>query len=145
MNKPPCAHWKAWIGPEIEGHTDLKEQTLFVRVGDVLALLDEYPDITRVWLCKEFLFSHCQASLVILCRKMRLRDVRIAVEVPLSQFSEYLFLRPFVNFYIKVELNTPLLPGDHICVGPAFNDEAFLIGSGNRVEPDQYLGDRQIT
>lgn len=141
--KPPCAKWKAWLGNEIEGQTHYKELTLFVRAGDVLTLLDHHTGVNRVWLCKEFLFSHCEASLTILCRKLRLRGVTVAVEVPLSQFREYGYLRPFVNYYIKVELNA-LLPGDHICVGPAFSDEAFLIGTGVKVAPEQYLDDVEI-
>jgi hypothetical protein len=143
MKNPPCSNWRSWLGLEVEGDRAIGVKTLFVRFGDVLKLLDANPDVTRVWLCKEYTASHSEISLTVLCRKLRLRSIDIAVEVLAQYYREYLYLRPFVNYYIKYDV-PDLKNGDHICVGPAFNDEAFCIGQGKKVTPGDYANDIRI-
>ncbi len=143
-NQPPCAVWKMWIGSEIEGYDDLGVRTLFVRSGPILDELDKRPDIKRVWLCKEFLNGHPMDYITVMCQKLKDRGIKICVEVSISMFGEYVYeLRRLCTFYVKWDTDI-LQPGDHICIGNAFSDEAFKVGNGNKVSPQQYENDEFI-
>lgn len=148
-DNPPCSKWSVWLGPEIEGLNQIGTRTLFVRKGDVIESLARaadmgYGQIKRIWLCKEYLMSHAREDLLTLMGRIQSRNIMtsVAVEVPAHRFHEYDYLRPFVRFYIKLDIRG-VERGDHVCVGPAFNDEAFALsqGLGNKVTPDQYLND----
>lgn len=144
MKNPPCSEWKRWLGREIEGHEDLGVLTLFVRSGDVLHTLDDLEavrnHVSRVWLCKEFLHSHGKDALIALTRKLTFRGIKTCVEVTAHQAKEYEYLRHYVRFYVKFDLPF-LVAGDHLCVGPAFADESFVVGKGAKVIPANYEAD----
>ena len=145
-NKPPCADWQMWTGLEIEGHSERGAVTLFVRGGNIFKAIAENPlckQVIRIWLCKEFLFGNSKEKLISVCRTLsESGDYTIAVEVPLSQLAEYMYLRPYVYFYIKWE--THLRSGDHICIGEPFHDENFRIGDGMKMSPQPYMNDVRI-
>lgn len=137
---PPCAHWKLWLGPEIEGASDLGKLTLFVRHATaeaILAALLAYPAVSRVWFCKEYFSGRSRAD--VLRTIESLGGLRVCSEIDYSNLAEFGWLRGWSVFYVKFPY--ALEEGDHICVGSAFSDEAFRIGDGNKVKPSQYLGD----
>lgn len=154
--KPPCALWKSWIGPEVEGATALGQFTLFVREGDVSLLLKkaeaqltllglETAHIRRIWFCKEYLASHTQEEMLVLMYLMQKRNITTSLcfEIPADLISTYAYLHPYGVFYVKLA-TTELRPGDHVCVGAPFNDEAFRLGDGAPVVPQAYLNDIEL-
>lgn len=133
FEKPECSKWKIWEGVEIEGTTDLGEKTLFVRANDPRPYWDNY---NRVWFCKEFidystiLEAHDLGKKV--CYEVTLQRLPFIPQEVLDK----------VQVYLKIEANLKI--GDHICIGTAFKDQAFMIGEGAKVEPHQYAEDKLI-
>jgi hypothetical protein len=144
MNKPPCANWSLWKGPEVEGTNGLGVSTLFIRslakfnVGpeDDLSFLSHKSLCSRVWFCKEFTDWE-------MIRAISKFFDQVCIEVLPKNFDAVpKDIRESATIYLKV--STPLKNGDFVCVGPAFSDEAFEIGTGAKVNPEKYLGDTQI-
>ncbi len=48
------------------------------------------------------------------------------------------------NFTIYLKLDFLMKQGDFVCVGPAYQDEAFRIGTGHKVKPEHYNTDTKI-
>lgn len=141
MTKPPCSQWKVWLGPEIEGTKALGERTLFIRdlcAYSVTEWSRKQPTVSRVWFCAAL--AHFEPEVVIEATsvfKTVCAEVFAGESVP-PQFREL-----GVQIYWKLDIHG-LTKGDHLCVGPAYNDEAFLIGAGVKVNPEQYLQDVKI-
>ncbi len=142
---PPCSKWEIWRGEEIEGTASLGESTLFIRKLDaspddipekLIATMTKDGKVRRVWFCKEFTNWPLLRFLAKHFDKVCLEaSTRTYDNVPRDIKMEY-------TIYFK--LNFPLKNGDFICVGPAFSDEAFEIGKGAKVNPEQYLKDTKI-
>jgi len=131
-SKPPCSDWEIWYGKEIEGHNNLNQLTLFVRSGNFHKYTKGFE---RIWFCKEYKNYKIIESY--------LRTHTVAVEVTLNTYpllSNY--IKKYAQIYLKIDID--LKDGDQLCVGKAFEDEAFLIGSGNSVTPDQYYEDKEL-
>jgi len=131
--KPECHDWGIWEGNEIEGTTDMGVITLFVRRGDPSKYWDEYQ---RLWFCKEYQDYD-----------MLLKAKNLGKIVALEVTPETLLVLPrevrlSVQLYLKIDAGLKI--GDHVCVGTAFKDQAFMIGEGAKVEPWQYSGDRVL-
>jgi hypothetical protein len=137
---PPCARWNIWIGREIEGTIDIGVWTLFVRFmprGFSLEnLLQSHPDIKRVWFCKEFR----QWEIVREATKL---FKTVCLEVSPSSAPPPKEVTDVVTCYFKFDYCLPK-PGDFICVGKPFQDEAFRVGTGAKVSPSCYLDDTYI-
>ncbi len=139
-----------WIGREIEGQTDLGVKTLFVRYSPAIEIVQvlEERQIQRIWFCKEYLrgrsIEQLKSTFEILEEKFP--GIKICIELQLSDYHQFASaLRVYGTFYLKMGDNLSLLAnGDHVCIGSAFTDESFRIGSGNKVSPDQYLKDEFI-
>ncbi len=142
---PECSKYNIWSGLEIEGHTGLGEETLFIRKLEVKPadlteqLLNSFTrngKRTRVWFCKEFknwkLLKVLSNHFKTVCLEVEMGTQSM---VPRDIYNT-------VTIYLKVPIM--LKPGDHVCVGPAFSDEAFKIGTGKRVNPDDYKNDKKI-
>lgn len=137
---PPCAVWKVWLGPEIEGQTDLGERTLFVRaatparIEELVALY--VPQVKRVWVCKEFRSWNC-------IRRLRAAFDKVVMEVDRHNLG---MLPPdlFNGCQLYYKLSVNLKQGDYVCVGPAFSDESFVIGRGDQVDPAMYRRDESV-
>jgi hypothetical protein len=148
-DNPACANWKIWVGREVEGSDDLGVVTVFVRENptpegynldqrwNVLSDRIRHLRIRRFWFCKEFRdWEVIQRACCF--------PVKVCLEaVPGETIPDD--VRPFLTVYWKVP-NVPLVPGDFICVGPPFLDEAFKlsVGEGRRVNPDMYRNDQRI-
>ncbi len=137
--KPECSVWNLWLGREIEGYTQVGEMTLFVRKADEAEILHELKKhkVQRVWFCKEF------ASMDVIERTLKLPMLVVAVECTLATLpliSQE--VRTKAHLYLKLPVE--LKAGDHICVGHAFEDEAFRLGSGVRVKNKDYSADVRI-
>jgi hypothetical protein len=157
MNKPPCSEWKIWKGPEIEGTEGVGIATLFIRsLSDFegltpesdFSLFAQKSGCKRVWFCKEFYLSEPTdtngkfiAWKLIEAIGQHFEEMCLEVE-PQSIQCVPKSIRAKARIYVKV--NVELKPGDFICVGPAFNDESFKIGTGAKVTPEQYLQDIKI-
>jgi len=127
-----------WEGPEIEGHVDLGDKTLFVRYDffprdrvEDMELLTKYK---RIWFCSEYIdfetINYCADRL----------GMNVCYEInPLYKRS---IISENVRCYLKISFD--LKDGDHICVGPAYNDESFMIGEGKKVNVDEYAVDVRI-
>lgn len=143
---PPCAKWDLWIGGEVEGTADIGVKTLFVRslpqecatsspetLRDVLT---QRGTIRRVWFCKEF------TDWKLMMRVARLFP-SVCVEATMETYHTLPGkAREDFSIYLKVPLR--LKSSDHICVGPAFCDESFRVGTGAKVHPEAYLSDVKI-
>lgn len=138
---PPCSAWGAWIGGEVEGHTDIGAKTLFIRrLSHSLAYYFSYAhaphNIKRIWFCKEFTDWPKMRSFIPVFPQRVLevgRENYHAVPHDIRDKFQFYFKVPYV-----------LRPGDHVCVGPAFGDESFVIGTGRTVSPADYLADVRI-
>lgn len=131
-------NWSVWEGPEIEGHTDLGVKTLFVRDNfyplerdEDKKLLDSYD---RIWFCAEYIHIDVINYIADTLNKSVCYELN-----PLFKREE---ISPNVQCYLKVKFN--LLPKDHICVGLPYNDESFVIGTGNKVSVSDYKVDVRI-
>lgn len=140
---PKSKDWKIWKGGEIEGSKDLGVQTLFIRELKVdekadLSFLPAKSKCKRVWFCKEFtdwkLLKRIAALFETVCIEVEPKNLE---SIPIEFRKKY-------NIYLKVILNYDLKPGDFVCVGKPYEDEAFAIGSGNKVKPEQYGKDIRI-
>ena len=137
---PPCSTWSVWLGPEVEGQTDLGERTLFVRKAS-LARVEELvaaysPSVTRVWVCKEFA---CWSAI----RRLKAAFGKVVIEVDrhtVGAMPKELFDGCQLYYKLPVELKQ----GDYVCVGPAFSDESFRVGRGDQVDPAMYRRDELI-
>lgn len=145
FEKPPCANWKLWVGEEVEGTTSIGTRTLFIRsleefpdlvAGSNLSALRTFSKASRVWFCKEF------RNWELLMGIMTHFD-EVCVEVLAHQISSLpARIRKRATLYVKLDVD--LKAGDFVCVGPAFADEAFKIGTGAKVTPDLYRKDIEI-
>lgn len=139
FNKPDCSTWNIWQGKEIEGTTDIGVNTLFVRRGNPGPYLWGFE---RVWFCKEFVREQGEDALAAIRTTLHL-DKKVCIEVELEDMA--LIANAGLEkaqLYLKIEAN--LKHGDHICVGTAFKDEAFRMGTGAGVLPGQYAEDVRI-
>lgn len=138
MTTPDCAEWNLWLGPEVEGTIGIGVPTLFVRKAtrdEVFAAARQH-GIGRVWFCKEWADWETIVQVLSSGRKVCLEVTPETIRlVPVFVMKE-------ACVYLKVD--TELKDGDHVCVGPAFADEAFRIGTGAKVEPVDYAGDRRL-
>lgn len=157
--KPPCAEWDIWTGPEIEGTTDLGEKTVFIRrlrqVGITektdFSFIPRSMKANRLWLCKEFLHD-CMTDEtrgwgVVRRLASYFAPQKVCLEVtPATLVTLPADLRKKHRLYLKVILPAEhgLKDDDFVCVGPAYEDAAFVYGQGARVKPEQYLGDIKI-
>jgi hypothetical protein len=140
MQKPPCSKWKLWFGKEIEGYEDVGQKTIFVRDAsyeDIMTVVKE-TKATRIWFCKEYRdwktirrierenpqFKFCVEA-----------NQKTVNDIPSNVVS-------IVRVYFKLDLILPA--GSVLCVGAAFNDEAFVLGKGRKVVPDQYGNDECV-
>ena len=149
-NKPPCSGWKIWIGEEIEGSHDIGEKTLFIRAltKDVKPTSDlsfmKKVGADRVWLCKELLVWAANSTHWATIRKITSMFPKVCLETtPAFYTCIPEDIRKASRVYVKID-NIELKPGDQVCVGPAFSDEAFEIGKGVKVNPSAYLNDKKI-
>ena len=145
MKKPPCSEWNIWKGPEVEGTKSKGVQTLFIRSLAQFSAISADADFgffrskskcSRVWFCKEFTDWKKVKAIA-----KHFDEVCIEVE-PKCYDSIPASLRKKARIYLKVD--TQLKAGDFICVGPAFSDESFEIGTGATVKPDDYAKDTRI-
>lgn len=144
---PPCAQWSVWIGKEIEGTSCIGQETLFVRAlkgvtalnaGALKSTLTRNGRIERVWFCKEFSDWDTLRAIAKMFKHVCIEATPKTYETLPSEFrteSKY-------RIYLKVSMS--LKPGDFICVGPAFSDESFEVGTGTKVNPSQYNNDTRI-
>ncbi len=140
---PACAAWGVWLGPEIEGHDSLGEKTLFIRRLNPTLPISHYfqwrlKGVNRVWFTKEFLNWNTIREFARVYEKICLETNKHTYNGIPSD------LRKRARLYYKLEPSVRLKDGDHICVGAAFRDESFLIGSGNAVIPEYYNRDEFI-
>jgi hypothetical protein len=144
--KPPCADWKLWTGAEIEGTSELGSKTLFIRslsdfnVVDQKQFAEQLAELSgckRVWFCKEFrdwkFLENIASHFESVCIEALPNNY---VNIPKRIRLKY-------RIYVKVIMPN-LKPGDFICVGEPFMDEAFEIGKGATVKPEDYLKDKRI-
>ena len=136
--KPACASWDVWTGEEVEGTSDLGRTTLFIRRMSgikFVSLVAADWTVTRIWFCKEF-------------RKWDV--IREALACGYTVCVEGNPHRPppsdicnRVHVYWKYPLPKDAKSGDHVCMGPPFRDEAFVLGNGKRVTENDYAKDRK--
>lgn len=144
---PECSKWQIWIGKEIEGTTALGEETLFIRVLDISAsdakknpnlrdMLTKKGRIKRVWFCAEYhnwpLLREITKFFTTTCLEVTPASLGCIPKDVVDTCIVYF------------KLNVRLKVGDHICVGPPYQDEAFQIGQGQKVTPEQYAQDIKI-
>lgn len=154
IQKPPCADWKVWIGPEVEGETQRGEPTLFVREATHYKLNDllliECPHIKRVWFCEEFVETPIAEFVVEhVLRTLLQVDVALSIETKPDLIESWTTwrkslpeaLRKRISFYFR--LRTDWNEGDHICVGPAYSDSIIKIPPAS-VSPIDYVKDVRI-
>jgi len=132
-----------WIGREIEGNSEIGVQTLFVRelrngrTPESLKLA--HPHIDRVWLCKELSLN--AALLRAFIAQFHTCCIEIAIDGKTTP-NLWQIIKAHCKVYLKIPI--ALNAGDFVCIGEAFNDEAFEIGTGFKVQPHQYLADIRI-
>jgi len=150
--RPPCADWALWTGPEVEGRTDLGIETLFVRSVDCLqGVIDKYKP-ARVWLCKEYL-AHIKANpgmedaLKLTLTELEKKGTHVCLELTYYSSFYWKSYRKFsnVHFYVKMPSLDFLRADDYVCVGKAFHDELFAIGTVPRLSPALYMKDVQLS
>lgn len=156
-NRPPCADWAVWKGPEIEGTKGVGVATLFIRS---LASFKLQPDADwkwireksacpRVWFCKEFFTQGIKGEDGTFLAWDFIRAIgKHFDEVCLEVEPQHLpgvprDVKKKARLYVKVNIEQ-LKAGDFICVGPTFADESFELGTGAKVNPEQYLQDIRI-
>ena len=149
---PPCASWKLWHGAEVEGTIQLGEHTLFVREASaekirevcILAEASGKP-YQRIWFCKEYIANSSPAHITIQCAALTEQfKVKLAFEIRIDHLPLFQsVVRRWGTIYVKIP-ELELQAGDHVCVGPAFADEAFCIGTGIRVTPLDYAKDENL-
>ena len=140
---PPCAKWGRWLGREVEGTSGVGEWTLFVRDNDALANVHNVSAImaynpTRIWFCKEYT-NYPMIEVALSSGLFK----EVCVE---ATEATYKYLPSAVKACARIYLKVPveLKVGDHLCVGPAFNDEAFCIGQGVKVCSADYAADVKV-
>lgn len=140
MVKPPCANWRLWSGEEIEGFSR-GTPTLFLR--SLPPSFRNHPrDLTfngefrRIWVCKEFREWEYVRLLFDIFDEVVIETTPAMLPLmPIDVFNK-------ARLYLKVDLGDAWLkPQDVVCVGPAFADEAFQIGTGVKVSPGEYHED----
>lgn len=157
--KPPCSAWGLWYGKEIEGTDALGVYTLFVRAPYSLASILACKEVTeaahslglkefpRIWLCKDYIGWATLSSedSRIAAYQAALRGIKVLLEVTPDNFAHAQHWRQFATFYMKGFPLPELRQGDHICLGSAYSDTAFVIGNAVTVNPAQYLADTEIS
>lgn len=142
LEAPDCANWNMWVGPEIEGYTDLGEMTLFVRKASFDQIVDAIikTKVWRIWFCDEFELDDKELETLIRVDESKTFVIGCT-------YKKYLTLSKFVkeNFQIYIQLNDLILKeGDHIKVGSLFYEESFMIGRGKVSNPKLYSNDIKI-
>lgn len=139
LPKPPCATWKIWVGAEVEGTEFLGMRTLFIRdMGNYsLKELWRLVPTRRIWFCREFQnFDVIREALLLY------NQGQVCVEYV---YGETLLPSDiWCSARIYAKLPFCLKPGDFICHGVPFNDEAFRVGEGKQVSAEDYAGDTKI-
>jgi hypothetical protein len=157
MNKPPCSDWSVWKGPEIEGTKGVGVATLFIRSlasfkiesGKDWQWIRTKSNCPRVWFCKEFFTKSIKGPNGEFLAWDFIRAIgKHFDEVCLEVEPQHLpgvprDIKKMARLYLKINVEQ-LKSGDFVCVGPTFSDEAFEIGTGARVKPEEYLNDKKI-
>jgi hypothetical protein len=140
MIKPPCSEWGIWEGPEIEGHSQLGEMTLFVRRGDFRPYLLQ-KKYKRVWICREF-YNWALLSDVITNHITEGQIVAIEVTPnTIGGVPDWVFETLEVHYKWAVNPKK----GDHVCLGQPFHEYSFKIGDEKpSVNPTMYLNDKRL-
>ena len=139
---PPCSKWQVWSGVEVEGQSQRGEPTLFIRAippewnplhwQRVTKNKDGSLKFKRVWFCAEFTdWEHVRfamRTIPTVCVEVKAIDAWPPADI-------------LKNAVIYLKLPLTLKPGDHVCVGQPFEDEAFMIGTGQKVGNGDYLQD----
>ena len=140
---PPCHSFNCWVGTEVEGGpNDVGQSTMFIRSLSIERPLAEYSDfalkrgIKRVWFCREF-----DNWDVVRWALVRFDTVCLEVSDHANVVPPDVWAR--CKIYFKLG-NRLLKRGDYVCVGPAFCDESFEIGTGNKVTPADYAADVEV-
>lgn len=148
FKKPPCAKWNMWLGPEIEGTANIGERTLFVRIELIthqqISKVCKKHGVSRIWFCYEFMLNSTPRACNRMFKALLKQGYSLAFEVPVDFAPDWAYLSRYGARYFKLEVD--IQRGDHVCVGPAFADEAFALGvnSGAKVSPKEYLKDEEV-
>jgi hypothetical protein len=144
VDTPPCSKWLIWTGGEVEGTQDRDVFTLFIRgfSEDVTAysvsIAAKAAGVERIWFCKEFRNWD-------VVREFCYRFKTVCIELELGQALPPGDMLYFPNLRIYYKVPSPgLRPGDQLCFGRPFHDEAFEIGKGISVTPDNYKEDVRL-
>lgn len=145
---PDCANWKLWLGKEIEGDRDVGQLTLFVRDTPWELSGDSHKDfddlmlstrhhvirgsVSRIWFCEQFRNYE-------IMREAISRGFKVCVELTLRNMVLQPDILDKATIYVKLPLQ--LKEGDFVCIGRPYRDEAFRIGTGTKVTPEQYAED----
>jgi hypothetical protein len=139
QNKPPCAEWSIWEGPEVEGESnapDLGARTLFVRRATADVLLPLFALYNRVWFCVEF--EDWDVVYVALNK-----GLKVCVEVDACTWPDMPDnIKQQAKIYYKVRAE--LKEGDVVSAGASFSEEHWAVGSGARNVVQDYTKDRCI-
>jgi hypothetical protein len=136
-NKVPCSQWALWYGREIEGSQDRGQYTLFVRRLEPPHTLRDFKDrFSRIWFCAEYR-NWTMIRLATECFKDVCVEVKYGEQIPQDIFRK-------VRVYLKIPDQIGLKRGDQLCFGSAYCDEAFEIGKGIKVSPEEYMQDIRI-
>lgn len=97
------------------------------------------PSIQRVWFCKEFtdwLVVQDVANFFPVCLEI--------TQWTWPTIPNAVRESDKITLFLKVAI--ALRQGDHVCVGPAFHDESFIVGKekGAVVSVQDYLKDRRL-
>lgn len=132
---PPCANWNVWAGKEIEGHTSIGRETLFVRRLTKPIKNFYFLGFKRVWFCHEFTDWD-----TVLHAFSKFEEVCVEVNVYGRRPPRRILEKAIIYWKLPIDMKR----FDHICVGKLFADESFMIGTGNKVNASKYCGDRRI-
>lgn len=161
MNQPECSNWNVWVGKEIEGETSRGQMTLFVRelpsAHNFKTLrskaLAAYPvedrgmPLRRIWFCEEFIATCPNWNFIECAVEAGFTEPCVCVTYPFPSPSVSWFVRTLAGkaaVYLKLSDLNFLSAGDHVCIGKKFADEAFALGQGRKVVPEDYRNDIRI-
>jgi hypothetical protein len=104
---------------------------------DFADFLRSRPACRRIWFCKEF------TKWAYVREALKYFDV-VCVEVGYDAKLPPADILANTRIYLKVPTAFKLKSGDQVCVGAAYQDEAFEIGTGIKVMPEQYRNDCRL-
>lgn len=138
-NIPPCANWNLWIGPEIEGYSQLGVLTLFVRNASYDDIEYHSRTVDRIWFDTKF-----DDISVEFIKKIKTLNKKIIFDLTLDKYYTLVQQNRFdildEQLYLRIN-NISLKTGDHIKLGSEFHEEAFEIGTGKKSYPELYYND----